>query len=96
MTTDTRTGGFGVLCTVCLAGVKKKSVAKESLVKTKESDVSCDYSEKLSVWFSETVIITMLKSVARKRLVKIEDFYVSCDHSDNWSVWYRETVIITV
>jgi hypothetical protein len=69
-----------------------KSVAKESLAKTKESDVSCDYSDNLSVWFSETVI----KSVARKRLVKIEDFYVSCDHSDNWSVWYRETVIITV
>jgi hypothetical protein len=50
-------------------------------VKTKESDVSCDYSDNLSAWFSGTVIITVLKSVARKRLVKIEDFYISCDHS---------------
>jgi hypothetical protein len=65
-------------------------------VKKKEFDVSCDYSDNLSVWFSEIVIITVLKSVARKRLVKTEDFYVSCDHTDNWSVWYRETVIITV
>jgi hypothetical protein len=55
--------------------------------------VSCDHSDNWSVWFSETVIITV-KSVARKRLVKIEDFYVSCDHSDNWSVWFSETVII--
>jgi hypothetical protein len=48
----------------------------------------------IGVWFSETLIITVLKSVARKRLVKIEDFYVSCDHSDNCSVWFSGTVIV--
>jgi hypothetical protein len=47
------------------------------------------------VWFSETLIINVLKSVAKKRLVKTEDFYVSCDYNDNWSVWFTRTVIIT-
>jgi hypothetical protein len=37
------------------------------------------------LWFSETVIITVLKSVTRKRLVKTKHFYVSCGYSDNWS-----------
>jgi hypothetical protein len=37
---------------------------------------SCDLccSEDWSMWFSETVIITVLKSVAKKRLVKLNDF----------------------
>jgi hypothetical protein len=47
-----------------------------------------------SVWFSETVIITLLKSVAKKRLLKTKDFYVSCDYSNNWNVWFSVTVII--
>jgi hypothetical protein len=51
-----------------------------SVEEWKEFYVSCDYSDNLSVWFNETVIITVLKSVARKRLVKIEDFYVSCNY----------------
>jgi hypothetical protein len=46
------------------------------------------------VWFSETIVITVLKSVARKHLVKTEDFYVRCDHNDNWSVWFNATVIV--
>jgi phage anti-repressor protein len=56
--------------------------------------VRCDYSDNWSVWFSEIVIITVLKSVAKKRLVKTEDFYVRCDYSDNWSVWFSGTVIV--
>jgi phage anti-repressor protein len=63
-------------------------------MKTKDIYVSCDYSDNWSVWFSETVIITVLKSVAKKCLVKTEDFYVSCDYSDNWSVWFSGTVIV--
>jgi hypothetical protein len=58
--------------------------------------VSCDYSDNLSLWFSETDMITLLKSVAKKCLVKTKDFSVSCDYSDNLSVWSSETVIITV
>jgi phage anti-repressor protein len=46
------------------------------------------------VWFSETVIITVLKSVAGKIPVKTKDFSMSCDYSDNWSVWFSESVII--
>jgi hypothetical protein len=46
------------------------------------------------VWFSGTVVITVLKSVAKKRLVKSKDFYGSCDYSDNWSVWFSVTVIV--
>jgi hypothetical protein len=46
------------------------------------------------VWFSGTVIITVLKSVAKKCLVKAEDFYVSCDYSDIWSVRFSGIVII--
>jgi phage anti-repressor protein len=61
---------------------------------TKDFSVSCDYSENWSVWFSEAVIITVLKSVAKKRLVKTKDLYVSCDYSDNWSVWFIWTVIV--
>jgi hypothetical protein len=34
--------------------------------------VCCRYSDIWSVWFSETVIIAVLKSVARKRLLKTE------------------------
>jgi hypothetical protein len=45
------------------------------------------------VWFSETVIITVLKPIAKKCLVKTEDSYVSRDYSDNWSVWFSGTVI---
>jgi hypothetical protein len=44
-----------------------------------------------SVWFRETIIITVLKSVAKKRLVKTKEFDVSCDFSDNLSVWFSET-----
>jgi hypothetical protein len=58
--------------------------------------VSCDNSDNWSLWFSETVIITVLKSFAKKRLVKTKDFPVSCNYSDNWSVWFSETVIVTV
>jgi hypothetical protein len=65
-------------------------------VKTENLNVSCDYSDDWSVYFSETVIITVLKSVAKKRLVKTENLYVRCDYSDIWSVWFSETVIITV
>jgi hypothetical protein len=46
------------------------------------------------VWFSKTVIITVLKSVGGKRLLKTKDFCVSCDYSDNWSVWFTGTVIV--
>jgi phage anti-repressor protein len=70
-----------------------KSFAKKRLVKMKELYMNCDYSDNCSVWFSETVIITVLKSVTKKRLVKTKDFYVSCDYSDNWSVWFSGTVI---
>jgi phage anti-repressor protein len=63
-------------------------------VKTKDFSVSCDYSNNWSVWFSETVIITVLKSVAGKRLVKTKDFSVICDYSDNWSVWFSGTVTV--
>jgi hypothetical protein len=58
--------------------------------------LSCDYSDSWSVWFSETVIITVLKSVAKERLVKTKDFSVSYDYRDNWSVWFSETVIFIV
>jgi hypothetical protein len=58
--------------------------------------VSCDYSDNWNVWFSGTVIITVLKSVVKKRLVKTKHFNVSCDYSVKWSVWFSETVIITV
>jgi hypothetical protein len=53
-------------------------------VKTENFYVSCDYSDNWSVWFSETVIITVLKSVAKKRQMKTEDFYVSYDYIDDW------------
>jgi hypothetical protein len=56
--------------------------------------VSCDYNDNWSVWFSETVAITVLKSFARKRLVKTEDFYVSCDCNGNCSVWFSGTVMV--
>jgi hypothetical protein len=56
--------------------------------------VRCDYSHNWSVWFNETVIITVLKSVARKRMVKSKHFYVSCDYNDNWSVWFSGTVVV--
>jgi hypothetical protein len=39
--------------------------------------VDCDYTT--GVWFSETVIITVLKSVFKKRLVKTKYFYVNSD-----------------
>jgi phage anti-repressor protein len=71
-----------------------KPVAKKRLVETKDLHVGCDYSENWSVWFSETVIITVLKSVAKKCLVKTKDFYVRCDYNDNWSVWFSGTVIL--
>jgi hypothetical protein len=48
--------------------------------------VSSDYNYNCNVWFSETVIITVLKSVARKRLLKPEAIYVRCDYSVNFSV----------
>jgi hypothetical protein len=60
----------------------------------KDFYVRCDYSDTWSVWFSETVIIIVLKSVARKLLVKTENFYVSCDYNDNCSVWFSGTVIV--
>jgi hypothetical protein len=63
-------------------------------VKTKDSYVSCGYSDIWSVWFSEAVIITALKSIAKKRLVKTEDFYVSCRYSDIWSVGFSETIYV--
>jgi hypothetical protein len=63
-------------------------------VKTKDLRVNCGCSEDWSVWFSETVIITVLKSVAKKRLVKTKDFYVSCDCNDNCSVWFSGTVMV--
>jgi hypothetical protein len=47
-----------------------------------------------SVWFSGTLMITVLKSVTRKRLAKTEDFYVSCGYSGIWSVWFSGTVIV--
>jgi hypothetical protein len=56
--------------------------------------IGCDYSDNWSVWFSETVIITMLKSVAKKRLLMTKDFYVSCGYNDNLSVWFSGTVIV--
>jgi hypothetical protein len=46
------------------------------------------------VWFSETVIITVLKPVAKKRLVKTKDIYVDCDYNDNWNVWFGGTVVV--
>jgi hypothetical protein len=63
-------------------------------VGTGESGVSCVCSGGLSVWFSETVIITVLQSVAGKRLVRMEDFCVSCDYNDNCSVRFSGTVIV--
>jgi phage anti-repressor protein len=63
-----------------------KFVSKKRLVKTEDFYMSGDYSDNWSVWFSETIIITVLKLVAKKRLVKTKDFYVSCDYSDNWRV----------
>jgi phage anti-repressor protein len=63
-------------------------------VKTEDFYMSCDYSDNWSVWFGETVIITVLKSIAKKRLVKTEDFYVICDYSDNLSVWFSGTVVV--
>jgi hypothetical protein len=39
-------------------------------MKTEDFYVSYAYSDNWSVWFSETVIITVLKSVAKKRLVE--------------------------
>jgi hypothetical protein len=65
-------------------------------VKTEDFYVCCGYSDNWRVWFSETVIITVLKSVIRKRLVKTEYFYVCCGYSNNWSVYgvkigYQET-----
>jgi phage anti-repressor protein len=71
-----------------------KAVAKKRLVKTKDFYLTCYYSDNWSVWFCETVIITVLKSVARKLLVKAEDIYVSSDYNDNWSVWFSGTVIV--
>jgi hypothetical protein len=56
--------------------------------------VCCSYSNIWSVWFSESVVITVLKSTAKKRLTKTKDFYVSCRYSDIWSVWFSETVIL--
>jgi phage anti-repressor protein len=67
-----------------------KSAAKKRLVKAKDFSVSCDYSDKWSVWFSETV----LKAVAKKRVVKKKDVHVSCDYSENFSVWFSGTVIV--
>jgi hypothetical protein len=40
------------------------SVAKKRLEEMKDIYMNCDYSENMSVWFSEIVIITELKSVA--------------------------------
>jgi hypothetical protein len=62
------------------------AVVISRLVKTKDFYVSCDYSDNWSVWFSVTVIITVLKFIAKKRLVKTKEFYVNCHYSDNWSV----------
>jgi hypothetical protein len=56
----------------------------------------CSYSDIWSVWFSDTVIITVLKSVAKKCLLKTEDFYVCCSYSDIWRVWFSGTVIIAL
>jgi phage anti-repressor protein len=63
-------------------------------MKTEDFYVSCDYSDNWSVWFSETVIITVLKPVAKKRLVKTKDVYVRYDYSDNWSMWFSGTDIV--
>jgi phage anti-repressor protein len=70
------------------------TVAKKRLEKTKGLHMSCDYSENWGVWFSYTVIITMLKAVAKKRLVKAKDLHVSCDYSENCSVWFTGTVMV--
>jgi hypothetical protein len=43
-------------------------------VKTEDFYVCCGYNDVWRVWFSEAVIITMLKSVTRKRLVKTKTF----------------------
>jgi hypothetical protein len=56
--------------------------------------VCCSYSDILGVWFSETVIITVLKSVTRKHLMKTKDFCVSCGYSNIWGVWFSGTVIL--
>jgi hypothetical protein len=42
-----------------------KSVTKKRLVMKKDFCVSCGYSDIWRLWFSETVIITVLKSVTR-------------------------------
>jgi hypothetical protein len=60
-------------------------------VKIEDFYVSCDYNDNWSVWFRETVIITVLKSVAKKRQVKTKESDVSCDYSVNLSVWFSET-----
>jgi hypothetical protein len=54
--------------------------------------VCCGFSDFWRMWFSESVIITVLKSIAKKRLVKTEDFYVSCRYSDIWSVGFSGTI----
>jgi hypothetical protein len=56
--------------------------------------VCCSCNDIWSVWFSETVIITVLKSVARKRLLKTEKHYVCCSYCDIQSVWFSEAVTV--
>jgi hypothetical protein len=63
-------------------------------MKTDDFYVCCGYSDIRRVWFSEYVIITVLKLVTRKHLVKTKDFYVSCGYSDIWSVWFSGTVMV--
>jgi hypothetical protein len=52
----------------------------------RQSQCDFDFDSYLKIYFSETVIITVLKSVARKRVVKTKDFYVNCVYCDIWSV----------